>query len=53
MYWGPGREGRYSGARRGIGSIRGIEDLLGSRGCWGLLGASGGVTGCKGCIGGW
>ena len=32
VYWGAGRECRYSGARRGIGSIR----ALGSpRGCWG------------------
>ena len=27
---GTGRECRYSGARRGIGSIRGIGDFLGS-----------------------
>ena len=28
MYWGASRECRYSGARRGIGSIRGIWRFL-------------------------
>ena len=27
--WGAGRDCRYSGARKGIGSIRGIRGLLG------------------------
>ena len=34
MYWGAGRECRYSGARRGIGSMRGH------------LGSPRGVGGC-------
>ena len=29
VYWGAGRECRYSGARRGIGRIRGYWGLLG------------------------
>ena len=29
VYWGDGRECRYSGARRGIGGIRGHWELLG------------------------
>ena len=32
MYWGVGRECRYSGARRGIGGIRGIGGLFGGVG---------------------
>ena len=32
VYWGAGRECRYSGARSGICSIRGIGDLLGGVG---------------------
>ena len=41
VYWGPGRECRYSGASRGIGSIKGHwGSPRGSRGCMGLLGVS-------------
>ena len=40
---GAGRECRYSRARRGIGSMRGIGDLLGGVGA---------VRGCQGYIGG-
>ena len=44
VYLGACRECRYSGARRGIGCIRG---LLGtSRGCW-VLGHKGGVRGIR------
>ena len=44
VYWGPGRECRYSGAIRGIGSIRGH---LGSpRGCRGVGGPLRDIRGC-------
>ena len=36
MYWGAGRDSRYSGARRGIEGIRGY---------WGLLGCVQGIGG--------
>ena len=35
---GAGRDSRYSGARRGIGDIRGI---------WGFLGGVGAIRGCQ------
>ena len=48
MYWGAGRECRYSGARRGMGSIRGhwgsprgCRELLGCQGCRGVRSALG------------
>ena len=37
---GAGRESRYSGARRGIGAIRGTGA---PNGCWGHWGVSGGI----------
>ena len=52
MYWGAGRDSRYSVARRGIGnqgywgaprSVRVLGLLWGIRQC----------RGCQGCIGGW
>ena len=49
MYWGTGRECRYSGARRGIGGKRGHWGV--PRGV-GVLGPSRGHLGCQGCIGG-
>ena len=39
LYWRAGRECRYSGARRGIGGIRGH---------WGFLGDVGAVSVCQG-----
>ena len=33
VYWGAGRDFRYSGARRGIGAIRDIGAPMGCRGC--------------------
>ena len=42
VYWGAGRECRYSGARRGIGGIR--RDL-------GLIGGVGAVRGVGGALG--
>ena len=42
---GAGRDCRYSGARIGIGSIRGIRGLVGVQGVLGPLG-------CQGCMGG-
>ena len=39
MYWRAGRKCRYSGARRGIGGIRGH---------WGLYGVLGGIGGHQG-----
>ena len=44
---GAGRECRYSGARRGIGGIRGYWGLLGVLGCWAIRGH----RGCRGCQG--
>ena len=46
--YGPGRECRYSGARRGIGSIRGH---WGSPRGAGVLGPLGGIRQCRGCQG--
>ena len=47
MYWGAGRDSRYSGARRGMGH----------QGHWeaprGVGGHYRGVWVCRGCIGGW
>ena len=37
VYWGAGRDSRYSGARRGIGASGGIQGSLGCRGCRGLF----------------
>ena len=37
MYWGADRDSRYSGARRGIGSIRGHWGLLGGVGVSGAM----------------
>ena len=45
MYWGAGRESRYSRARRGVHDLRGHGAL---RGVEGLLEASGGVRGVLG-----
>ena len=42
---GAGRECRYSGARSGIGGIRGHWGLLGG------VGVSGGIKGCRGVTG--
>ena len=46
VYWGDGRECRYSGARRGIGGIRGHLGLLGGWGAGAIMG-----VGYKGCMG--
>ena len=41
MYWGPGRDCKYSGAKRGIGA----SGCIGvPRGCRGMLG---GIRGCQ------
>ena len=42
VYWGDGRECRYSGARRGISGIRRH---------WGLLGGVGDFGAIRGCQG--
>ena len=39
VYWGVGRDCRYSGARRGIGGIKG--HFKAPMGCWGHEGVSG------------
>ena len=46
VYWGTGREYRYSGARSGIGSIRG--DLGSPRECKGCSEPLGGCQGVSG-----
>ena len=46
IYWGAGRDCRYSGASKGTGGIRGIGA---PRGVGAILGVSGGV-GVSGCI---
>ena len=52
MYWGTGRECRYSGARRGIGSIRGYWKLLGVlRVLEAVMGASGDDGGVRNVLG--
>ena len=50
IYWKAGRECRYSGARRGMGGIRGIWELL--RG-FGPLGGNRGVGCVRGVLEGW
>ena len=42
-----GRECRYSGARRGIGGIRGHWGLLGDVGCWEAVRGKSGASGCR------
>ena len=52
MYGSADRECRYSGARKGIGSIRGIGSPRGCRGCSGAVrGCQEDVTGCRGVRG--
>ena len=48
MYWWASRECRYSGARRGIGGIKGHWGLQG--GVW-ESGPLGGIRGCQGVLG--
>ena len=48
---GGGRECNYSGARRGIGSIRGIQYLLGGVGVFGYHYGHWVIRGCRGCQG--
>ena len=45
MYWGTGRDSRYSGTRRGIGASGGIG------GSWGCRGLFGGCQGHQGVLG--
>ena len=45
MYWGAGRDSRYSGARRVIEGIRGYWGLLG---CVGVLGPLWNIRGTSG-----
>ena len=47
MYWGAGRECRYSGARRGIVDIGVPRDVGAVRGCRGVRG----VLGLTGTVG--
>ena len=60
MYWRPGRECRYSGARRDTGGIRalqvsygcrGVADHYGHQGCVRGLGGVRGVLGLAGSVG--
>ena len=52
LYWRAGRECRYSGARWGIGDIRGHLGVLRVLGCCGAIkGASVGVKGVRGVLG--
>ena len=48
---GAGRDSSYSGARRGIGTSRGIEASRKYRGCRVPFGGFRGIRGCMGCQG--